>query len=98
MMGRHGPGDGRAVSLWLEGEIRIAGALERLDEIDLEHDGIVGLAFDHGHLACADLVVAGPGHCRPLPRFRSFEADLRVGIELRPRRPRVPFVAALALR
>ncbi len=59
-MGGHGPGDGAACSLGLEGEVGVAGAFERLDEIDPELDGIVGLALDHGHLAFADFVVAGP--------------------------------------
>src|SRR5262249_2345636 len=46
----------------------------------------------------ADLPVAGPGEDRAFSGRRALEGGLRVGVELRPGRPRVPFVEVVHLR
>ena len=81
-----------------EDEIRVARALERLDEVGARRDALVRLALRDRHRAGADLVVAVPCERCAGAGLRARERDPRVRIELRPRRPVLPRLRSLTLR
>ena len=92
LMSAHGPSDPGAVARGFESERGRVRALERPGEINLDVDKLGRSALDESHTPFADLVVADPGKSRALAGRRALVADLGVGIELRPRRPRLPLV------
>ena len=93
----HAPGDDRLIGFRLELELRAAGVLERLGEVDLDIDQLGRTAVDDGHAALADLVIARPRERGILAGRRTLEAELGVGIHLRPRRPGVPLLQVVDL-
>src|SRR5215468_9663770 len=97
-MAEHGPRDRRPIALGLERELGGAGAGHGLHEIEFDPDELGRAALGQRHAPFADLPVAGPGEDRALAGRRALEGGLRVGVEFRPGRPRVPFMEVVHLR
>src|SRR4029079_3595947 len=94
----HGPSDLGMIALRLEIELARIAHLHRLRDIGLDLDELVWPALGERHGPLADLTIARPMGDGAGSRLRSLETDLRVGIELRPRRPRIPFMQIVHLR
>src|SRR5581483_7852765 len=93
----HAPCDGRAISIWLERELRHACSAKRLEKFQPYRYELVRAALGYCHASGADLLVALPAINRAGSRRRTVKDPLHRRVASFPRRPILPVVKIVYL-